>query len=125
MVDYFFPYHFQYLRENTFSQNSFKTFSGLKMAPIWDNPDVVSHSEHLARSAISIGFSSPRNLTSIHSLIHGVLGRWFAQPVVIAVALCTFSGNFEYTLSFLLYLPIFFIRVIWSGREICPILMDP
>ena len=35
-------------------------------------------------------FSTPRNVTSIHSLIHGVLGRWLAEPVVIAVALCTF-----------------------------------
>ena len=37
-----------------------------------------------------IAFSTPRNVTSIHSLIHGVLGRWLAEPVVIAVVLCTF-----------------------------------
>ena len=34
--------------------------------------------------------SSPRNVTSIHSLIPGVLDRWLAEPVVIAVALCVF-----------------------------------
>ena len=45
-------------------------------------------------------------MTSINSLIHGILGRWLAEPVIIAVALC--SGNFEDNLSFLLYLSIYF-----------------
>ena len=35
-------------------------------------------------------FSTPRNMTSIHSLIHGEMGRWLAEPVEISVALCMF-----------------------------------
>ena len=46
--------------------------------------------------------------TSIHSLIHGALSQWLAEPVVIAVAVCMFSGNFEYNNPFLLYLSIYF-----------------
>ena len=45
-------------------------------------------------------FSSTRNMTSIHSLIHVVLDRWLADLVVIAVAL--YSGSFEYKLPLLL-----------------------
>ena len=52
-------------------------------------------------------------MTSVHSLIHGALGRWLAEPSsvihVLAVILCQ---NI-------------FIRVIWSGREMCPLLMNP
>ena len=62
-------------------------------------------------------------MTSIHSLIHGVLGRWLAEPVVHAAH---FSGNLEYNLSFLLNIcQYIFIRVALFGRETCPLSMYP
>ena len=44
-------------------------------------------------------------MTSILSLIHRVLDGWLTEPVVIAVR---YSLNFEYNLSFLLYLSKYF-----------------
>ena len=65
-------------------------------------------------------------MTSIHSLIHGVLGRWLAEPVVIAVALCTFLAViFSITYHFFFICQYNFIQVILSGREIYPLLMYP
>ena len=39
---------------------------------------------------ITIGIYESPKYDVTHSLIHGVSGRWLAEPVIIVVALCMF-----------------------------------
>ena len=65
-------------------------------------------------------------MTSIHSLIHRVLGRWLAELVVIAVALLhVLVEMFSITYNFSFICQCIFIWLISSGREIFPLLKYP
>ena len=66
---------YDYLEKKNFDQKSNVSYAIVSF--------IQSH--HFA-SSNSIGIFNSRNMTSIHTLIHGVLDRWLAEPVVIAVA---------------------------------------
>ena len=69
--------------------NYFTYFQG-EISKMCQHPSPSELSDQLIPSKYIIESSSPRNVTSIHSLIHGVLGRWLAEAVVTAVPLCMF-----------------------------------
>ena len=59
-------------------------------------------------------------MTSIHSLIHGVLGRWLAEPVSIAVALMPVMHVLAVIFSI-----IYHVSFITSCVQICTSLVQP